>query len=394
MFSGLGSSSLNLDLSGLFNALIGSVGKAFKFLRSRYSSYYKDKLSFVGNGLENLWNGFTGSDLTDSQVKEMDIQLANQRLLNQEEYDRKVDFYNRFESPSAMVSQYQAAGLNPMLLAGGAHAGASASGGIGSPGSAAGASSPFAGNGLAALLEMATNYALKSKQLEIEGNRVDIERGHLDNETSRTNAEVAGQNIENANLQEMFDLRKLNLKADTSRILEQVNTEPVRRALYASNISVNEAETAIKKNIDVLQKIDIKYHEDFKRLQLQNANLQNQILEAKSEFERNILRGQVKLINAQVEMLGAQFKGQQIENGILGKQFLYYDKDRKFNRWTTGIGTAFQGLTAISAVAGGLGFLKKAFSPAAAAQPPSGLYGPSSFNVGSDGSVGSTWRGI
>lgn len=95
--------------------------------------------SSFGSLLANFFGSWaskvSGSSMTTAQKQEMDSQLANQQILNQEEYDRKIDFYERFESPQARVRQYKEAGLNPMLLAGNG-ASVSASGGVGSPGSA------------------------------------------------------------------------------------------------------------------------------------------------------------------------------------------------------------------------------------------------------------------
>ena len=37
--------------------------------------------------------------------KAADLDLNNQRILNQEEFDRKREWYEEFESPEAMVRQ-------------------------------------------------------------------------------------------------------------------------------------------------------------------------------------------------------------------------------------------------------------------------------------------------
>ena len=127
----------------------------YKFMTGQ-SSASKKLLNVLGRVIDNLSKKYGGTGLTEREKEDADLQLHNQQILNEEEYERKVQFYQRFESPEAQVRQYQAAGLNPALMYG-SGAGVSASGGIGTPGSAA--APQMESGGLTALMGMMSTMA-------------------------------------------------------------------------------------------------------------------------------------------------------------------------------------------------------------------------------------------
>lgn len=89
------------------------------------------------SGISNWWKKVTGSGTTTAQKEanayasreaelnrlwqsiEADINRRFQSKEAEIAYQRQVDFYNTYQSPSAMVQQYKDAGLNPALMAGG-----------------------------------------------------------------------------------------------------------------------------------------------------------------------------------------------------------------------------------------------------------------------------------
>ena len=127
----------------------------YKFI-SGQSSSSKKLLNVLGRVIDNLQKKYTGTGLTEREKEDADLQLHNQQILNQEEYDRKVQFFRENESYQAQVNQQIAAGLNPALMYG-SGAGVSASGGIGTPGSAA--SPQMESGGLTALMGMMSTMA-------------------------------------------------------------------------------------------------------------------------------------------------------------------------------------------------------------------------------------------
>ena len=104
-----------------------------------------DKASRTGNkgSIASLWNKITGAGTTaqqdalnsyeaeqaqinrDWQSHEADINRRFQAEQAQLDYDRQVEFYDKYQSIGAQMRQYKEQGLNPMLLAGGVQPSAS-----------------------------------------------------------------------------------------------------------------------------------------------------------------------------------------------------------------------------------------------------------------------------
>lgn len=95
--------------------------------------------SKVGSGVSSWLGGVTGSSLTPAEM------AANEFSHNEAQLGRQFteDFYNQYQSPQAMVRQYQEAGLNPGLMYG---SGTGSSGTVSSsaPSSVTPSSSPLA----------------------------------------------------------------------------------------------------------------------------------------------------------------------------------------------------------------------------------------------------------
>lgn len=78
-------------------------------------------------GIKSLWNKLTGSGVTNAQQATMDYN-ANQAALSRQFQSAEAekarqwqeDYYQQYQSPSAMMRQYEQAGLNPALMYGGA----------------------------------------------------------------------------------------------------------------------------------------------------------------------------------------------------------------------------------------------------------------------------------
>lgn len=89
------------------------------------------------SGISSWWKKMTGAGTTTAQKEandfssreaainrewqssEAEVNRRFQAKQAEEAYQRQVDFYNTYQSPSAMVQQYKDAGLNPALMAGG-----------------------------------------------------------------------------------------------------------------------------------------------------------------------------------------------------------------------------------------------------------------------------------
>lgn len=180
-------------------------------------SYYKSALSGssilgidfsrLGKLVDSMVAMFTQSAATGRDKELSDIQLGNQQLLNEQDYERKIDFYERYESPEAQVRQMKDAGINPALMYQGAP-GVSASGGVG-PGSASvpGASGSDMLTGLLSSL-------LGFKRLQLESS-------DIKSQISKRDSETEAQTIENKYLERK---RQLEIQREQEEI-ERVKAE-------------------------------------------------------------------------------------------------------------------------------------------------------------------------
>lgn len=230
----------------------------------KFTDSIGDLLHVFSSGIMSWFKKVTGSGMTTSEQEIAATSLRNQQVLNQEEYERKIDFYERYESPAAQVRQYKEAGLNPMLLAG-SGAGASASGGVGSAGSA-----PAQSSSMTDILGSILGFVFKKKQLDQEKALREYE-----NETQRlqvTNygaylaALTKGQQQKNDTFYEAFGVDMQGKEADIKAKEAQANylnevagSEVVRRSLMESGIRLNDSVTAINE----IQKAIIKAQEKY-----------------------------------------------------------------------------------------------------------------------------------
>lgn len=79
------------------------------------------------NGINSLWNKLTGAGTTNAEKEAMQFN-ANQAELDRQFQSAEAekarqwqeDYYQQYQSPAAMMRQYEQAGLNPALMYGGA----------------------------------------------------------------------------------------------------------------------------------------------------------------------------------------------------------------------------------------------------------------------------------
>lgn len=302
------STGLSTIMDGLGNPL-GSIGKGAE----NGFGYFKSILSNLGNALNQLLTGdslanliksLTHSGITDEARETMDLQLENQQLLNQQEYDRKIDFYERFESPEAQVRQYKQAGLNPMLLAG-SGAGASASGGVGSAGSA-GTAGASGGNLFSAIASIA-GVMNQQKQLMIQQQDADTRAYEAETRRNQSVDYMAylrsltrKTDVESSQMEEMFPLKKENLIQQTNKLLEEIKSEPVQRALMQSGIDLNTAEKALKYRQEAILAAQEKYSDKYFKAVAELTEAQARLAEVQNEFERRTLENRITGLNAEV----------------------------------------------------------------------------------------------
>lgn len=361
----------------------------------------KDLLTSVLNGamstlnhmdweelFDSLVDKYTDKSATGGQKERAAIQLANQQQLDADAYQRKIDFYEQYESPAAMVRQYQQAGLNPMLLAG-SGAGASATGGGGSSASEPSAASP---SSIVDILGSLAGIQQKNKGLELEKMRIGV--AQYEAATRRQQMEAYSAylsimgNLGNQQLtqnEQLFPLRLEQAQQDINRTIQDINSAQAREALDRANISVAEAEAALKVRQAALTAIQEKHADRYYSLVNANLYYQSRIQKTQNEFERRTLETRIRSVEKQLDLMLLDETSKVLSNGIAGMDFSTY-KQRNAREW---VNTGIRALGAVAGLATGAGVLGKAaglFGGGVAAPPSlpgTGLQGPGSAYMSS-----------
>lgn len=194
-----------------------------------------------------------------SQNRQNDFNAA-QAALNRQFQSQEAEIardwqeqqYNQYSSPSAMVRQYQEAGLNPALMYGQNLQGSTGSSPTPS-GSAASGSAPNSGMPTGNILEAIAGFA----KLKAE-----IDNINADTDFKRSQAGLAGSQIE-VNKQSINESQ-----ARISKLLEETKNEAEKRGLIVAQKLLANVETQLKTSqiesisYDVLKK---KFDEQFKQ---------------------------------------------------------------------------------------------------------------------------------
>lgn len=319
-----------------------------------------------GELLKALVSRLTGAALTPAEREASALQLSNQQTLNEEDYQRKIDFYERYESPQAQVQQYKAAGLNPALLYGGG-ASVSASGGVGT-GSAGMPSAQM--ESIAGIISAISGASLRSQQqrfdmkmrereLELEGEKLGIYRNQSEAYARYLGSQTTGQDITNSNLQDIYDLNKDNVRAKTGELLENIKTAPVQRALLRADIGVKEASEALYKVQTRIASADADIRAKYNAIMIDSARIQMEMLSVQSEYQRQLLDQQVMHNARELNILFNQV-------GMSNLDLQYYRADRN---WEHGLGFARTVVTA-GGIAAGFAFGGRALGAASVLSAP------------------------
>lgn len=357
------SSVLSSDtMDEIGSSLTGTTGKYESILSNLNNALNR---LLTGDSLDNLIKWLTHSGQTDESKETMAQQLANQQILNAEEYDRKIDFYERYESPEAMVRQYKQAGLNPMMLAG-SGAGQSATGGVGSAGSADAVGS--GGGNLLSAISAIAGLSLQQKQVQIQ--EQDANTRLYDAETRRMQSQdymrylrsmTTKIDTENEQLVEIFPYKKELVYQQTQHFQALVDSEYVRQRLMESGISVNEAQEALMLRQEAILAAQEKYSDRYFKAVAQLTELQAKLASVQEQYERRTLENRIE--SAENQMYDLLF-----EAALKAEAFKNYTP-QQVREW---IKTGAQVVGAVAGAAVGAGTL-------AGASQARGMYQASQF---------------
>lgn len=324
-------------------------------------------MSGLGSLFDALISRLTGAALTPAEKEASALQLQNQQTLNEEDFQRKIDFYERYESPQAIMNQYKAAGLNPALMYGGG-ASVSASGGVGT----GSASMPSAGvESIAGLVSAISGMSLRSKELqleqrmkerdlELEEERIGVQRMQAQAYADYLRSQREGQDITNLNLQRMFDLQAGEVRAKTDALIDGLQSAAAQRILLRNQVSESQARSSLIRVQTAIANCDATVRQKYNAIMVRSAQLQYDMMSVDSKYQEQFITDALERNQKELTHLF-------IENGLLGLEKDNYKSNRN---WEHGLGVARTVVTAAGAAIGGI-IGMRSMRPASMIQVPS-----------------------
>lgn len=143
--------------------------------------------------------------------------------------DWQEDFYNTYESPEAMVRQYQGAGLNPALLYQGAGSGSAPSASIPSGSAASGTTPPYMDAG--PLLQTLDNLITLKTRLDNMKSGSVLNRANADKAVAEAAESRSRIKLNSKNMQK--------IDSEISLLIKQADSETERRNFLIAQTSLN-----------------------------------------------------------------------------------------------------------------------------------------------------------
>lgn len=293
------------------------------------SSLFKEVFPGMPSMMRSLLAQITGSEMTGAQSESMDYQAKVNNMLAEQDYDRKLDFYEKNESPAAQVRQYNAAGLNPALMYQ-SGASVSASGGVG----VSGVGAPSSFGGVMELMSMLMGFKQRQMQMDNELKIAQMQKDVQDekNRIQSSYVDIVGSSVESQNsLREQqrfmnavrFPLEQDQLKKNLELADSALHNDTVRRALDQSQINLNNW-TAKRTIYEVAwTKVMAEKADEMMDIQVElNAALQQKAvyetynLGIEGRFLGKSLQAKIDSLNAQVEkiLVDAAYTDKRVKN--------------------------------------------------------------------------------
>ena len=269
-------------------------------LNMKYGSYLNDYVQSLDAMRANALNATTGDvrkGKAFSQVDAMKAQMEYASTLEERAYNEYL--YNTYESPAAMVKQYDEAGLNPMMLAGGSSVGGSVN--------ATSNNSMSLGRGTESARGLDIMSTILNAVLGAAGQVVNFKNA----ESQRT--------IANANLSKSRSDMEVN---DAEIAKKQAETDLIKKQEDALDIEISWKDRMYRMNYEVLEntsnlkELEYKYEEIFgwRTRKLELDKLASEIDVNEAEFKKltadawrtyKITPAEVAQINAMVDKINS-----------------------------------------------------------------------------------------
>lgn len=177
--------------------------------------------SFLGKlfkGIGNWWRKTTGNGLTDAQREANAFSAAEA----EKQYEREVEFYEKYQSPKAQLSQ----GINPFGING-------STGSVSASGGAPESVSPQASGGLLDLVQSIVSMSLANKQYQLESRKVEISSRLADAEANLMRSQAS----------------ETDKRVQWYDVLSKSSVDEIKQRIAESKQRVNESLQNIKESI-------------------------------------------------------------------------------------------------------------------------------------------------
>lgn len=221
-----------------------------------------------------------GTDLTEAAKIQNNYNAEQAQIAR----DWEEEMYNKYESPSAMVAQYQDAGLNPALMYQGASGGS-----IGSSAVASGSANSPSNVGNTGLDIFNSMLSMVSTLKSMQQQQQDINVGKAQEEYLRQQAE--GQRIDN-------DWSAREHEAN-------VNYTTWKTVLTQHEIPNKDIDTAYKIAQTIGQGIDNKHRDRLLQLEGDNIELEMKLKQAKTDAEIDYIKSNIQKNKYEMDKLWA-----------------------------------------------------------------------------------------
>lgn len=297
-------------------AIIGLASLAIAAIRGGDTKEAKKMRKESGEAnvgpLASYFKMATGSGLTDAEKEASDLSLQNMQTLSEEDYRRKLDFYERFESPSAMISQYKSAGLNPaMMFEGGASVNASGGVGVGSAPAHSDSDASVLVGLISSLGGLSQRFEQMKQERELREYNNETQRMQVKNYGDYLAAQTEGQRIKNQWLPTLFGMQVGNasslddLRAAQIKVAEDaLKNNEVQRRLGEAGIKESEARTrlldaqsALTLVEKKLRETESKYYGEFLSLRNELMGLSKELGEANNSFVTKTLEDRIAIVS-------------------------------------------------------------------------------------------------
>ena len=328
--------------------------------QASYSDSYASILNGMLTNATNATNGAIRKGRAFSPVDAMKAQIEYASTIEERAYNEYL--YNQYESPAAMVRQYEEAGLNPMMLAGGSSVGGSVNSTSNNSMSLGRGTDSARGLDIMSLVLNAVMGAAQfANQTKLNDSEIGLNNANarVQNAEADVKEQIVGDRVENQKLQNnllkananVANMTASKLSEEVKLVKEQINNVNVETQLKKLGLTKAEFENQLAEievfmkrtesnhveeywsNICELQRLEIKIAQAEEGLKLaQTANVQADTANKQQELDN--LKAEHDRIVAATNNLIASTEGTRTQTRInKGQYSQFYNTGEEMERF-------------------------------------------------------------